>query len=40
MRPRQVSAQYSVEPSGDRPMPLGSSIGKTTSVIDEPSAWA
>ena len=27
-------------PSGDRPMPFGESIGKTTSLIDDPSGLA
>jgi hypothetical protein len=39
-RPVQVSAQYSTRPSGDRPMPLGSCAGKTTSRMPEPSALA
>ena len=40
MRPVQVSAQYSFEPSGDRPMPFGSCAGNTTSRTSEPSALA
>ena len=39
-RPLCVSAQYSVVPSGARPMPFGDSAGKTTSRIDDPSGRA
>ncbi len=39
-RPVIVSATYTFEPSGDRPTPFGVISGKTTSVIDDPSAWA
>ena len=32
-RPVKVSAQYSVEPSGDSPIPLGASTGCTCSLM-------
>ena len=39
-RPVWVSAAYTREPSGDRPMPLGESLGKITSRIELPSGCA
>src|SRR5262249_37243899 len=39
-RPVCVSAAYSTEPSGERPMPFGALLGKIPSVIDEPSGCA